>query len=283
MMTRPSNATPTRQRAFTLIELLVVVSIIALLIALLLPALGKARAAGRAAMCLSNQRQCGIAFNVYATDFRNITAVAGNNGVIGGGSQLDLWPTFYSGTRLNAATTQYLPPGPVFSCPDNITYKLDLPRLGRWSGNGADMGYRAGYAMYKDNDLQVALNKTFFGWTFVEHILLSPPDSRPWLRINRLSRVPQPSAIVWLADSASLRNWGDLGAGNPGPGRSIAAFDPRRRSDAWDAAIHLTHSKSANVLFYDGHAGAKSVDALYTSASKINYILDTDLTEIVLP
>ncbi len=47
--------------AFTLIELLVVISIIALLISFLLPALQGTREAGRAAVCLSNQRQLGIA------------------------------------------------------------------------------------------------------------------------------------------------------------------------------------------------------------------------------
>lgn len=55
--------------AFTLIELLVVISIIALLIAILLPALQAARRAARSSACLSNNRQLGIGFAVYANDY----------------------------------------------------------------------------------------------------------------------------------------------------------------------------------------------------------------------
>jgi len=56
------------RKAFTLIELLVVISIIALLIALLLPALQLARDEARVAVCGSNMRQLGIAFQSYAID-----------------------------------------------------------------------------------------------------------------------------------------------------------------------------------------------------------------------
>jgi prepilin-type N-terminal cleavage/methylation domain-containing protein len=54
-----------RKNGFTLIELLVVVAIIAVLVAILLPALAKARAMSRRAVCGSDWRQVGVYCQLY--------------------------------------------------------------------------------------------------------------------------------------------------------------------------------------------------------------------------
>ncbi|MEM6392824.1 MAG: type II secretion system protein [Planctomycetota bacterium] len=54
---------------FSLIELLVVIGVLSLLVAIALPVLGAARSAGRASVCLSNQKQTGLSLLAYTNDY----------------------------------------------------------------------------------------------------------------------------------------------------------------------------------------------------------------------
>lgn len=61
-----------KRQNFTLTELLVVISIIAILAGLLLPALNKGRASAQNAACISNLKQVGATFMLYANDFDDL-------------------------------------------------------------------------------------------------------------------------------------------------------------------------------------------------------------------
>ena len=65
-----------KRAAFTLVELLVVIGIIAILISVLLPVIAAARRQATAAQCLSNMRQLGLAYQMYAGTFKNAFPVA---------------------------------------------------------------------------------------------------------------------------------------------------------------------------------------------------------------
>jgi len=121
----PSQVT---QPAFTLIELLVVIAIIGILAALLLPALSSAKERAHRLTCLNDQKQLGVAWEIYAGEFNDKMVVndweqAGSyafspsNSWVVGNAVLDTDPRdITTGTLF-----PYVKNADVYHCPSDFT------------------------------------------------------------------------------------------------------------------------------------------------------------------
>lgn len=161
---RPTNA-------FTLIELLVVIAIIAILASLLLPALAKAKDKTRAATCLSNLKQWGVAAFMYSNGNNDVLCPDGDANPPPYTGWYELLPPEiglqpYSqmpwATVANAEPTKS-----IFICPSN-------PR--RSNGNNL--------------------------FHYCKNLLVNGSGTNQ-IRM-KFSMVPTPSAIVYLFDSKNL-------------------------------------------------------------------------------
>ena len=111
----PSALRRAHARAFTLVELLVVIGIIAMLLGVLLPAIGAARAQGRAVACLSNLRQLSTAALMYAQETRcYVTFLPAVNGQPAKDRKELLYPYLRQGKSNNDNATNQ-----VWTCPSN--------------------------------------------------------------------------------------------------------------------------------------------------------------------
>lgn len=198
---------------FTLIELLVVIAIIAILAAILFPVFARAREQARQTSCLSNLRQIGLAWLMYADDHGDTVVPHGYfapepapryNDDNGG---LWDWPVLLQ---------PYIRNRQIYECPSYPGIIYDLP------GSGTDLPYPVFYTLARTASIDCAVS--------------------PAQRVQ-LGRVTKPSEKIVITDKWHNDSiWTNVII--PGEREDWQGHE--------DSYVGYWHNEGANYLFMDG-------------------------------
>lgn len=221
-----SSVTRHQSRAFTLIELLVVVAIITVLAAMLLPALKNAQESAKAAKCLSNLKQLGVAAMMYVGDHNGECIdhngdwgnwAANSSKIVMPGDRWAVWlDKIFPYVAYNIG---------VLECPSQLTKRGSQQMPAPYPKRE----YKPGYLM----------NMHAFKWVSGASI--------------KISDVKRPELKVWFADSA----WGFPGTQPTGGDNHWDTWSPLScRVEQFANQIRpisRRHRDGANLTFFDGH------------------------------
>jgi prepilin-type N-terminal cleavage/methylation domain-containing protein/prepilin-type processing-associated H-X9-DG protein len=247
------------KHGFTLIELLVVIAIIAILAAILFPVFAKAREKARQTMCLSNEKQIGLAFLMYAEDYDEAMAPAGqyvnqfgpNNP---GWDAYIPWemlvnPYIKSSGQLNDTNEQQ---GVVFACPSNP------------NPTHADNWFQGPYQF--SCDYAVNYNQSFNttnvnqgdGAGAVGNESTGYNSIPPTPSAVTLASMQAPDQLILLVENN--------GTGSGASGWNIDPSNPAFFEPTMPDPLFVGHTGMSNYAFADGHCQALTPSATLSTA-----------------
>lgn len=248
-------ATKKGATGFTLVELLVVIGIIAMLISILLPALNRARDTAKTVQCMSNLRQMGIAFQMYANDNGDIIPLASDEfrPPISGGIPTEpnetSWAMKLSQLLSERKDDQY-GGSPVFQCPlDDFERRAFIPI--------APLSYVLNNEHYPTPSPGADAVTTFPDACFIADYRC--PAGK------KLNKIRNPSELVLVMCINAAAGAPGVGGSysrsslmvdsNTPPIMSFTSMHTNGFSDSDRQPLYYQHAgESTNVLMVDGHA-----------------------------
>ncbi len=273
----PNTTRRSSREAFTLIELLVVIAVIAILAALLLPALSAAKQKAQSIYCLSNQRQWGLALQIYASDH---TDYIPRDGTDAGGTYISygMPPDYPAGSPLDSNAWYYVLPPTVGELKLADYFKLpgaNGPLKYPFPGNNKGKIWICPSAVAASQDLDPSSASPFLaGGTYGFFCYVMDLDLKLWSSVNngvlgnsyaypdmpKLTTIRRPDAQVFITEfcfSPTLENWAGVSS-SPQMGCFPAArwtYFPKR------------HGKGGDIAFVDGHSAMYKWDYVYNTAA----------------